>query len=156
MYKPNPQTTSTTSPASTLDPVASGILLLVYAVIIVLSITVMWKVFSKAGESGWKSLIPFYNTYILLKISGMSGWWLLGMLIPFASIVVLVLAGINLAKSFGRSTTFGVIGLSLFSLVGYAILAFGKSTYVGPGGIAAGTAPLEPATSSFTPPTTAV
>ena len=29
-----------------------------------------WKIFEKAGEEGWKSLIPFYNAYILWKIAG--------------------------------------------------------------------------------------
>ena len=39
-----------------------------------------------------------------------------------------------MAKSFGRSTAFGVIGLFLFSLVGYAILAFSSDKYIGPAG----------------------
>ncbi|NZA37286.1 DUF5684 domain-containing protein [Eubacterium callanderi] len=28
-----------------------------------------WKLFEKAGEPGWKSLIPIYGSYILYKIS---------------------------------------------------------------------------------------
>ena len=36
-----------------------------------------WKIFSKAGEKGWKSLIPIYNQYILCKIVGVSPWWML-------------------------------------------------------------------------------
>ena len=27
-----------------------------------------WRIFEKAGENGWKSLIPIYNVYILYKI----------------------------------------------------------------------------------------
>ncbi len=34
-----------------------------------------WKVFKKAGEPGWKSIIPIYNFYIMYKIVGMQGWW---------------------------------------------------------------------------------
>ncbi|MBR3281478.1 MAG: hypothetical protein IKI57_06580 [Clostridia bacterium] len=30
----------------------------------------LWKIFTKAGEKGWKALIPIYNAYILFKISG--------------------------------------------------------------------------------------
>lgn len=37
----------------------------------------MWKLFEKAGQAGWKALIPFYNLFILLKIVGRPGWWLL-------------------------------------------------------------------------------
>ncbi len=34
-----------------------------------------WKIFEKAGQPGWKALIPIYNVYILYKIVGMQGWW---------------------------------------------------------------------------------
>lgn len=54
-------------------PGALGALGIIYFAIIiavvVLMVASMWKIFSKAGESGWKSLIPIYNTYILFKIS---------------------------------------------------------------------------------------
>ena len=28
-----------------------------------------WRIFTKAGVSGWKSIIPIYSTYISYKIS---------------------------------------------------------------------------------------
>ncbi len=28
-----------------------------------------WKLFNKAGERGWKCLIPFYNDYVRYKIT---------------------------------------------------------------------------------------
>ena len=28
----------------------------------ILMIVAVWKIFSKAGQAGWKSLIPFYST----------------------------------------------------------------------------------------------
>ena len=34
-------------------------------VLYVLLIIGMWKVFEKAGVAGWKSLIPFYNIFVL-------------------------------------------------------------------------------------------
>ena len=133
----------TTGTAATAAP-SAGVLVF-YLVIAVLSLVAMWKIFSKAGEAGWKSLIPFYNLYILLKISGMSGWWMLAFFVPVVNIVVSILFSLNLAKSFGRSAVFGIFGLFLFSVVGYLMLAFGKSTYVGPGGNAAGPAAPAPA-----------
>jgi hypothetical protein len=36
----------------------------------VLLIVAWWKLFEKAGEHGWAAIIPFYNTYVLYKISG--------------------------------------------------------------------------------------
>lgn len=97
--------------------------------VILLPIIILWKFFEKAGRPGWASLIPIYNTYILIKIAGRSGWWLLLLLIPLVDIVILLIISIDTAKAFGRSTAFGVVGLFLFSYIGYAILAFGNDTY---------------------------
>ena len=62
-----------------------------------------WKVFTKAGQPGWAILIPFYNTYVLLKIVGRPGWWLVLMFIPLVNIVIAIIVAIDLAKSFGKS-----------------------------------------------------
>ena len=35
----------------------------------ILTIIAMWKIFQKAGEKGWKAIIPIYNSYILFKIA---------------------------------------------------------------------------------------
>jgi len=43
----------------------------------VLTIWGLWRVFEKAGESGWKAVIPGYNLYKLSEISRNSGWWFL-------------------------------------------------------------------------------
>lgn len=40
----------------------------------VLGIIAGWKIFTKAGEKGWKVLIPVYNLYIAFKIVGMNFW----------------------------------------------------------------------------------
>ena len=49
----------------------------------------MWKVFVKAGQPGWAAIIPFYNTYILFKITWGKGWKFLLLLIPIAAVAVL-------------------------------------------------------------------
>lgn len=41
----------------------------------ILLIIAMWKIFEKAGEAGWKSIIPIYNVYIMYKIVGMKNWF---------------------------------------------------------------------------------
>ena len=57
---------------------AMFIVYLVVAIIIaILQIVAMWKIFTKAGEKGWKSIIPIYNIVILFKISGLSPWLIL-------------------------------------------------------------------------------
>lgn len=46
-------------------------------IIIALTIIGLWKCFTKAGEKGWKALIPFYNSVILYRISGIKGYWVI-------------------------------------------------------------------------------
>lgn len=37
--------------------------------ICILQIIALWKIFVKAGEKGWKSIIPIYNIYIMFKMT---------------------------------------------------------------------------------------
>lgn len=112
-----------------------GILGLVIGVLLVVC---LWKVFTKAGYPGWGSIIPIYNAYILCKIAGKSGWWVLLLLIPLVNFVIVILLGIGIAKNFGKSAGFG-IGLAFLGFIFYPILAFGEAQYRG------GTTTLPPA-----------
>ena len=102
---------------------------LAIAVIFILG---LWKVFEKSGQPGWACLIPFYNMYILLKIAGRPGWWLILFLVPLVNIAIAILVAIDIAKSFGQSAVFGVVLLFLLSGVGYLVLGFGNYRYIGP------------------------
>ncbi len=122
--------------------------MLICLAIAVVTIIGMWKVFTKAGEEGWKSLIPVYNIYTLCKIIGVSPWWILivfgagvlsaipilGILIGLAEMVATVYFGILVAKStanaFGKDTGFAV-GLYFLGPIFYCILGFGKAKYEG-------------------------
>ena len=42
-------------------------IMLIFAVIMIIA---YWKVFTKAGEAGWQSIIPIWNVIVLLKIAG--------------------------------------------------------------------------------------
>lgn len=106
----------------------------------IIQVIAMWKIFTKAGQKGWKSLIPIYNLVIMYKICGITPWLILAYLlvwIPFIgaliSIGLIIYQNIMLSKSFGKSGGFAV-GLILLSSIFYLILGFGGSTYVGPGG----------------------
>lgn len=108
-----------------------GVFAIVMLAVAVVFIIGMWKVFEKAGQPGWASLIPIYNTYILIKIAGRPGWWLLLMLIPLVNIVIFLLLSIDIAKAFGQSPVFGVVLLFLLCGIGYLVLGFGNYSYVG-------------------------
>lgn len=120
----------TTTTTSTGAGIGMG-LMLVYLAIAVIAIVALWKTFVKAGQPGWGAIIPIYNIYLILKIAGRPGWWLLLYLIPIVSLVVHIVVSIDVAKGFGKSTTFGVVGLWLFSLIGFLMLGFGDAKYVG-------------------------
>jgi hypothetical protein len=94
-------------------------------------IVAMWKVFTKAGQPGWASIIPIYNLYIWCKIVGRPWWWILLMLIPFVNFIVCIILCIDLAKSFGKGVGFG-IGLALLGIIFFPILGFGSAQYQGP------------------------
>lgn len=40
----------------------TGVLILIYIVVIVVEIAALWRVFVKAGTSGWAAIIPVGNT----------------------------------------------------------------------------------------------
>jgi len=107
------------------------IVLVVQLAILVLIIASFWKVFAKAGHPGWAAIIPIYNIYILCKIAGRPGWWLLLLFIPLVNIIISAIVSIDVAKAFGRGTGFG-IGLWLLGIIFYPILAFGSAQYQGP------------------------
>ncbi len=131
------------SPATTISTEAAavtaaffGVFGFAMLVLTIISLIALWKIFAKAGVEGWKSIIPIYNLYVLLQIVGRPGWWLLLLyFVPIVNIVVAIILCLDLAKSFGKSTTFAIFGLVLFSLVGHLILAFGSAKYIGPGAL---------------------
>lgn len=102
-----------------------------------IAIVGMWKMFVKAGQPGWAVLIPIYNAYVLLKIVGRPGWWLLLFFVPLVNIILALIVSIDVAKSFGQSAIFGVILVFLLGGIGYLILGFGNYRYLGPAGATA-------------------
>ncbi len=109
---------------------AAVMLLLLELALCVFFIFCMWKIFEKAGEEGWKCLIPVYNTYIMFKIATGNGWKMLFMLIPFFNFVYSIMFMFKLAKVFGKGTGFG-FGLLFLPYVFIPILALGDAEYEG-------------------------
>ena len=114
-----------------------GVIMVVGFVIAILQLAGMWKVFTKAGEKGWKCIIPIYNLVILFRISGLSPWIIFGYLagiIPFIGWIVCLGISIyhsnSLAKSFGKDVGY-TVGLLFLPTIFYMILGFGKAEYVG-------------------------
>jgi hypothetical protein len=115
-----------------IGAVFGSVMMLFWLGIVVVVVVGGWKMFEKAGQPGWAILIPFYNAYILLKIAGRPGWWLILYMIPLVNIVIAIIVSMDLAKSFGQSAVFGFFMLFLLCGIGYLILGFGSSRYLGP------------------------
>jgi Family of unknown function (DUF5684) len=106
---------------------------IIYTLLIVVWLVAGWQVFEKAGEAGWKILIPIWNILVLLKIVGRPWWWILLMLIPIVTIVIWIIVAIDLSKSFGHGTGFA-IGIIFLPFIFLLILGFGSDQYQGPAG----------------------
>ncbi len=127
-------------------------ILAIVVVVYILTVVAMWKIFSKAGEKGWKAIIPIYNNYVLYKIAWEPKffWISFGLSLIYSFILRMESAGVltslimfaigiamiylmaklcgRLAKSFGRGTGFAV-GLFFLPTIFQLILAFGSAEY---------------------------
>jgi uncharacterized protein DUF5684 len=117
--------------ASSWVGVGIGIGALVYVAIVVFEIAALWKVFVKGGRPGWAAIIPFYNTYTMLKVVGRPGWWLILYFIPLVNLIVWLIVAIDLARSFGKGSGYGV-AIFFLAFIFIPILGFGSAQYTGP------------------------
>ncbi len=107
--------------------------IILICVIALFQIIAQWKVFTKAGQPGWACIIPIYNIYIMTKIAGKPGIWVLWMIIPLVNLVFIIWLYNMISKSFGHDEGF-TVGLILLGIIFWPILGFGSSKYQGPYG----------------------
>ena len=104
---------------------------IIIAVIGIVQIVAMWKVFTKAGKPGWASIIPIYNIYVMCEIGGKEWWYILLTFIPVVNIFALFMICNGIAQKFGKGVGF-TIGMVLLPPIFFMILGFGKSNvYLG-------------------------
>ncbi len=129
-----------------------GIIILGALACFIIVLIGQYKVYTKAGEKGWKCLIPYYNFYTECKFVGLDTNWvwvllggtfLAGVLdgiigVDLFSTVAYVLTfyfnvikSVSIAKSFGKEPAYAV-GLIMIPFVFYPMLGFGNSKYIGP------------------------
>jgi hypothetical protein len=106
---------------------------LILLLFVVLPVVGLWQVFVKAGEKGWKAIIPIYNLIVLLKVVGREWWWVLLWLVPIVGIVVGIVICHDLSKAFGHGVGF-TIGPVFLPMIFLLILGFGSSSYRAPAG----------------------
>lgn len=92
-------------------------------------------IYKKAHKRAWAPFVPIYRNIVMLKICGMSPWWLLLLLVPVVGWVLLFVVSVAskfmLAESFGKGTFFA-FGLWLLAPIFETMLVFSKETkYIG-------------------------
>lgn len=130
------------------------------AIRIILIVIGLAKVFEKAGEKGWKAIIPFYNLYIVFKIIGKEKKFPVIIVLAVIAIILAVLPSIisistlnaiivvsyviliailfvtlvtvpfDLSIKFNHGGLFG-LGLLFFMPILMLVLGFDSSEYVG-------------------------
>lgn len=128
-----------------VDSIVTGIIG-IYAVILIIALVVLvvqtigyWQIYKKAGKGGWEAIIPYYNNWVLVEISGLNWWWFLLFFAPLIlswfdldglGYLVSTFASFNcfynLAKRFHKGVGFAVC-LTLFTPVCVPILGFSKN-----------------------------
>ena len=135
---------------------ASIVFVLVSIASYVLIVIGWWKIFTKAGEAGWKSIIPYYNVYTQYKLTWKPAMFWIGLALTLMAsfagaaagedpnlAISLVVALLNLAvtvincvsmywlaRSFGKGTGY-TIGLILLEPLFMILLGFGDAEYIG-------------------------
>ena len=73
---------------------------------------------------------PVYNLYVMLKIAGKPGWWLILFFISIIDIIIEIVMYVGIANKFGKSGAFAV-GIIFPPFIFFPILGFGSATYRG-------------------------
>jgi len=98
------------------------------AALVVTMLVASWKIFTKAGQAGWKTLIPIYGAVVYLRIVGRPGWWVLLLCIPIVNLFLSLALCIDLARSFGKGAGYAA-GLAFLTPIFLLMLAFGDAEY---------------------------
>ena len=112
-----------------------------------------YRIFEKANEKGWKSLIPIYNIYLLYKIFWQKKYFVLLLIISFVCTVPTyfiysqelfellmfilminllyhqIILSIRMSRSFGKNI-FWSLGIIFLPYLFIIILGFNKSKYI--------------------------
>ena len=129
--------------------VATSVISIVCCVLLVIA---NWKIFTKAGEAGWKAIIPFYNAWVEYKFTWDPKMFFVALVLailvglgraianPVVSIIALlasigamvfsIIENYKLSKAFGHGVGF-TVGLIFLSFIFRLILGFGSSQYQG-------------------------
>jgi hypothetical protein len=101
----------------------------VWLIFMVLMVYSHVRIFQKANHAWWEAIIPIYSTYVLIKITGKPGWWIILLFVPIVNIVIYIIVTHQLSVKFGHGGAF-TLGLLFLPFIFYPILGLGDSVYM--------------------------
>jgi len=111
-------------------PQTEPVILFIQLVVLTAQVAGMWKIFSKAEQEGWKSIVPVYNIYVLIIVSENDWLYLPLLIVPAVNIYIWFKINIDIAYKFGQNRNWGIL-MSIFSFIYYPLLGFGEYSYKG-------------------------
>lgn len=91
----------------------------IFYLVVLASFAGLYKIFERAGEKGWKALIPFYNFYVWLMLLQRPKWWLVFFFIPGVNALMFAILMFQTAYAFGKRSFFHLM-LASFGCFFYA------------------------------------
>ena len=141
--------------AGTILGLGMGIILAIGVVYFILRVIADWKIFTKAGRAGWKSVVPILAEYeefdlcwkgstgllygvitIALQcffnyVKNPANWLVIVMgILAIVGVVLYFMQSMRLSKAFGKGAGFGW-GLFLLGPIFRLVLGFGSAQYAG-------------------------
>jgi signal peptidase I len=109
------------------------IIYLIQTLLVLLPSYGLAKLFPKAGEDATKAYIPYYNTWIIQKITGRPKHWVFWQFIPVVGWFITPGTFIEFAKVFGKFSLRSHTMAALFAFLYFPWLAAQKDTvFIGP------------------------
>ncbi len=105
----------------------------VYALLLVLMLVTMWKIFVKMGRPGWEGIIPVYNLWVLVKMlkKPQSWFWILligGVLITLMQCYIAKETAVQMAADTYMSGALIFVSLLAF-VVAIVVLVYSIKIY---------------------------
>lgn len=98
-----------------------------FSILSIIAIIVsLWKIFEKAGEKNWYSLIPIFNIYVWLRILQKPIWWFILYFVPFLNFFMLQVSIWETIRAFGKTKYRHLLGGTLLPILMMPYLAFSE------------------------------
>ncbi len=93
----------------------------------------LYRIFQKAGISGWKAFIPVYNYWVWIRLTGRPFWWFILLWLPVANVLIYLGMVVDMAKVFGKFSFTSYLLVVLFTPFYFIYLGFaGSEVFIGP------------------------